>query len=844
MSTMLRARRRNWLTSAISGVVTAGAVFALVAGSSVVLGATAAHAEDSSAVTFTAKEQHPDTFQNSPFPDLSVTVSQTQNLRQQGITVSWTGATGNRSVRSTASNGGAWFLQVFQCWGDDPTQTDRPDRTTCQYGGSAKYGTTRDATRRYEYASIPAQDQPFSAPRFDAFTGAYTSIPFTARNGDVVNSITTNEAGVKVRNTAVDVNNNQHFNINSTNEVAWAGSGADGTGAISFEVQTTMQSPGLGCGDPVEVNGTVQGAGCWLVVLPRAASDNGSPTINQSGLFWDSWQNALAVRMGFEPVGSRCTVGAAERQLAGSEVASLAVQSWQPTLCQQDGGSVYSHLTMAESDALLAADTSKDAPLALTTYPLTDGSTGLAYAPVALSGVAITFAIDRNPDPFQDVPAQYAAAISLPFEELRLTPRLLAKLLTNSYWGSLPPEIDHSYLGDKSPENITRDPDFLAVNDPEWGFQSLNAPSITDVLMPQGRSDAARAVWTYIMSDPDAAAFMAGEPDPFGMTVNPWYATVAEKNASGTALELPRDNFPKADPAEVTPPQQAAINVVAWRPYVNDLDTSAYLTLRGDGQVLGQWDPNSAPAKYGKSSRLAPGYQQVMGISDAAASSRYEVRVASLQNAAGQFVTPTEDGLLSAAGAMQPTAVSTSVVALDNASAGAKSATGAYPLTVPVYAAANHALLSEELRKDYSAFVRYAASAGQVSGVSLGQLPAGYAPIPQAWVDQAMAAADVIEKGVPATPPAAEQPTAYIPTQATATTPRTSSGGAAPAPQAEAAAAPPAATGESAAALSGSTTPDDPDGGPIAIAVPVSLLGGIAGAAAVPLISRLRRRVT
>lgn len=832
---MLRARRRTWFASGLTGVLAAGTIFGLVMGSGVVLGAApAANAVDSSAVTVTAKEQDLD-FENAPFPDLSVTVSQTQNLRQQGLAVSWTGATGHSAVPATASNGGSWFLQVFQCWGDDPENKDRPDRTTCQYGGVDRYGATRDATRRYEYDSIPAQDQPYSAPRASSFEGAYTSIPFRPRNGASVSSITTNAAGTKVRDTTVNVNNNAHFNVNSTNEVPWAGSGADGTGDISFEVQTTMQSPGLGCGDPVEVAGAIAGASCWLVILPRSAADNGSATINQSGLFWDSWQHAISVRIGFEPVGSRCAIGAAERQLAGSEIASLAVQSWQPVLCQQEGGSVYSHLMSAESDALAAAARTQDAPLALTSLPAADGATGLTYAPVALSGLVISFAVDRNPDPFKVVPPEYAAGVNLPFAEMRLTPRLVAKLLTNSYWGSLPPELDHSYLGAKNPENITRDPDFLAVNSPEWGYQTLNSPALADVLMPQGRSDAARAVWEYIMSDPEAAAFMAGEPDPHGMTVNPWYATTAEKNASGTAFEAPRDNFPKADPAEVVPPQQNAINVVAWRPYVNDLDSAAYLTLRGDGQVLGPWDPNSAPAKYGKPSRSLRGSQKVLGVSDAAASSRYEVKVAALRNPAGEYVLPGDSSLLAAAAAMQTTGSDGVVRQFDNASAAAKGATSAYPLTVPVYAAANPALLSAELRADYAAFIRYAATRGQASGTALGQLPAGYATLPQGWVDQALAAADVVEKG------ATSQPSIPAPQPAPLSS-APSAGTAVPVVAAPVAQAP-AATGATAGPLSGGKTPDDPDAGALAVAVPASVLAGLAGAAGVPLITRFRRRV-
>lgn len=823
---------RSALRSGISGIVVGALVWGALTAGSVVGPAESASAATGSAVTVTAREQDPTGYLDSPTPDLTVTVSQTQDLVQQGIEVSWTG--GVASTPPSASNGGRNFLQVFQCWGDDPANSSRPDRTTCQYGGAAAYGATRDASRRYDYDEIPVQDQQYSAPRASAFVAPYTSIPFRGRNGVEVSSVTT-VAGKKVRDSTVDVNNNQFFNVNSTNEVSWAGSGADGSGSIAFEVQTTMQSPGLGCGNAIEAAGSVTGAACWLVILPRGVADNGSPAINESGLFWESWQHAIAVRIGFEPVGARCPVGAAERQLAGSEVASLAVQSWQPLLCQQSGGGVFSHLTSAESDALSAASTTQDAPLALTTYAQ-DGQSGLVYAPVALSGIVVTFAIDRNPSPFRTLPDGYAEAARLPFEELRLTPRLVAKLLTNSYWRSLPPGVDRSYLNTDNPENITLDPDFLAINSPEWAYQLLLSPALADAMMPQGRSDAAKALWAYVMSDPEGAAFMAGQPDPYGMTVNPWYVTVGSKNASGTEFSANRDNFPKADPAEVVPPQQDPINVVTWRPYVNDLDASAYLTLRGDGQVLGDWDPNSTPAKYKKGGRSLSGFQRVLGISDSAAADRYEVRVASLRNAAGQFVTPTETSLLAAAAVMQPASPGGTVVAYDSASAAAKGAGGAYPLAVPVYAAATPSLVSGELRTDYADFIRYAVTKGQVSGVALGELPKGYAPIPSSWAATAEAAAKLIESGASASGTTSGPTTASTPSSSGS---GSSFGTGSPAvPSSPAAEEQPDATGEAAPVLSGAVTPADPDAAVPSGLLPMALLVGLAAALAAAFTSR------
>jgi hypothetical protein len=838
-----RTRHRR-LASILSGAICGMAVLGLVSTDAVVLAAPAQAADaNSSEVTISAKDYDPD-YRTAPFPDLSVTVSQTKNLVQQGVTVSWTGAV--KPTGQGSSNG--WYLQVFQCWGDDPANSSRPDRTTCQYGASgpstqAVDAAKRDSGRRLS-TIIPAEDQAYTAT--DDPNLLYTSIPFRARNGVVVSSVVDGPQGTKIRDTAVDVNDNPFFNTNSTNMVGQVRPAQDGTGSVPFEIQTTMQSPGLGCGDPVETAGLVRGQSCWLVILPRAAADNGSSQINTSGLFWQSWQHAIAVRTEFAPVGARCPIGAAERQLAGSEVASLAVQSWQPTLCRRADGAVYSHLTLAESDALAAAGTAENAPLALTTYPETEDSGSLVYAPIALSGIAISFAIDRNPNSFGNVPEQYAKAAMSPFKDLNLTPRLLAKLLTNSYWHSVPDDADRSYLDPDNVENLTFDPDFLAVNDPEWGYQRLYLASLSDALVPQGRSDAARAVWSYILTDPDAAAFMAGEPDPWGMTVNPWYDTVAEKNASGTAF-APLDSFPKADPVEVPATStRGAINVITWRPYVNDLNDAAYLTLRGDGKRISDWDPNSVPPKYKSAGRDPIGQRGMLALTDSAAVARYQVQVASLRNSAGQFVKPTTAALEASAAVMEPKTDDGVVRGLNFTSEAAKSAEAAYPLAVPVYAAADPSLLSSELRTDYADFIRYAATDGQVSGVSLGELPSGYAPIPQTWVDQALNSAQTIETGsVPSAPTTASPattstgtPSSYVPISPGAVSPN-----AAAAAPAAAAPSGPSATGATAPALAGATTPDDPSTGAIVAAVPAAVLGAAACALAIPVVGRLRRRL-
>lgn len=832
-----------WRRAAATGIVVG-----LLVGSSVALGATVAPVElaaaaSSSSVTVAAAGYDLD-HATAPFPGLTVTVSQTQNLVSQGIVVSWTG--GQQSTRPIpGSMGGENFLQIAQCWGEDPLNPGHPDRTTCQYGASLSEGTSRNNS--VEDADIEPEDLAYTVPRAGTFTPAYTSIPFRAADGTVVADVKQNEAGPNTRIPDVDVNSNQFFTQFTTNEVKWAGSGPDGSGSVPFEVQTAMQSPGIGCGAPIRVGTTVTGQSCWLVIIPRGMNDSGSANITKSGLLWDAWQHHVAVKLDFRPLGVRCEMGAAERQLAGSELVAGAMSSWQPELCLGATGSAFVMSTGNEAEALHAASGTVPSPLAFTSNPLQiDQADPMQYAPVALSGVALSFAIDRTVTPVGTVPQEYRDRNTLPFGLLNLTPRILAKLLTGSYYEALPP-ADRSHLGfidfakpGSNARTMVQDPDFLAVNDPEWKYQLMVSTSLADALVPSGRSDLALQLWRYVLSDDDARAFLAGEPDDWGMKVNPWYSTNPQINPSGTGLELPRDSFPKADPIEkpdttVTDPANGtgAVNLVTWRPYASEFDAGAYYTLRGDGLVLGSWDKFSVPPKYGKSVRELIGRQRVMAVTTTPSAARYQTVTASLLNPAGHFVAPSETSLLAAAAAMTPTSRQAKVYEYDPAGATAKAAATAYPLAMPVYAALNPLQTDATQRAVYANLIRYAVNEGQDPGTDTGQLPPGYAPLPQGWVDQALVAATAIEKGIS---PITAAPTAGSPTSSS--TGFTGQGVGDPAPGA----GDPSASGDVAGALLGAATPDDPEVSPAAAAVPAGLLSGLAAAAAVPMMARIRRR--
>ncbi len=107
----------------IAASLAAGSIFVGVFFSPLASGANdaalASSAQTTSAKTVAAAD-YDMAYSTAPMPDLKVSVSQTSNLTGQGLTISWQGASSG-SVRPS-SDGGANFLQIFQCWGEDPTQ--------------------------------------------------------------------------------------------------------------------------------------------------------------------------------------------------------------------------------------------------------------------------------------------------------------------------------------------------------------------------------------------------------------------------------------------------------------------------------------------------------------------------------------------------------------------------------------------------------------------------------------------------------------------------------------------------------------------------------------------------
>jgi hypothetical protein len=600
---------------------------------------------------------------------------------------------------------------------------------------------------------------------------------------------------------------NSSFDIVTTNEIAGAVTRPNGTGAELFQVSTGVQSKGLGCGQRVlrVEGGETRIPPCWLVAVPRGepVDENvGTPfeaSADQTGVATSpvaptAWANRIAIPLEFSPVDTPCRLGDDERRISGNEMLLPAVASWQPALCGERQLSPFSYSSVGDPSARrqLAVPTVGSPGLVAISRPLSDSQqrddNPVVYAPLAASGVAIAFNIERVPKTTAPDDAQAISGVRV--ADLNLTPRLVAKLLTQSYLLSVqifdkPP---YDWL-EANPTQLGADPDFLRFN-PEFE-QLRNADrNFAALAVPTGTSDAAELVWEWVLSDPEARAWLNGQRDEWGMRVNPAYSTNPSVNSAGFAFGDPIPlTFPKADPyCYQSPPVGSQRDVVPpplcgtdWLPYTRSFEESATMTRAAYDRARINLNPFAVDpsAAWSRSEPQLLGFRTFLSVTDTASASRYGVQTARLSRAGDNgrvrsFVGPSQAGLISGVESMKAEASPTAQGLVGASAAGLVGAgfrepdvlgqpPEAYPLTTLTYGAITPLRLSGDERSDFADFIRYAVTDGQQPGTKLGDLPGGYAPLPQELVDEALGAADLVVDLQAAANPAPTAPVATTP---------------------------------------------------------------------------------
>ena len=220
------------------------------------------------------------------------------------------------------------------------------------------------------------------------------------------------------------------------------------------------------------------------------------------------------------------------------------------------------------------------------------------------------------------------------------------------------------------------------------------------------------------------------------------YDTNASQNPSGQAFAPPTpETYPKSDPycwatgdkVYGSPPEPARpICVQDWTPYALSMAATAQDTAAANDGAKTTFTPSNTPnTAWTANGPQTTGNDLIISVTDSASAARYGLQTASL-SAAGDdtnptFTAPTSAGILAGEQAMTPSPVPG--VLQTNPST---TQPGAYPLTMLTYAATTPDTLDTASRQNYSAFLLYAAGAGQVPGLDPGDLPAGYVPLPAA----------------------------------------------------------------------------------------------------------------
>jgi hypothetical protein len=714
----------------------------------------------------------PYNFMYDDFKNLQVTVSQTQNLTYQSIRVRWSG--GKQTIAPVNGN----FLQIMQCYGDAATG---PNPENCEYGSQGlanKLPNTNSqiGQRRGRYCATGASPNVGNPPggtfssrwgcdpaeRDPAPSGITHRRPSCTLDCDDFYGVPFVSLTDSTHPAYESQQTQAYYDEFSTNEVQFAPTGADGTGEIYFRTLTAAESPALGCGAALPSGAP---RGCWIVIVPRGEYEpNGhwiqDPTnsianfqaLQETPLGASTWAQRIQIHLGFDLLTPNCppSVGK-DRSTQGTGIVARAVFSWTLALnlvadCKVTYTFVPTHESVSTTQ-LAGGGTG----LAFTNIPIgsevlrtPEGAPGplppLVYAPVAASATLFAFNINQ--------------ATGQVTTHVKLTPRLLAKALTQSYRFDLP-DVDSRGGGPASawaihnPDFLTEDPEFRNLNP---GISTPAAGSPLAPLLTPDHSVINQQVWDWIVSDASARRWLTGQADEYGMVVNPNYS-----NLTPSLVDGPWDWYPRTDPTVFKDP----IDPRAFRrsgdvlPYVEDLEDSATHIRSANNPLGAAWDalkpaPDGQTGWWAGSGIEPAGRIFLWGVTGSADLASQGLVPADLCNADGTTCVAPDTGSVSAAlGAAAPDA--TGLLHVDPAAPGA----GAYPLINVTYAAVRTDQDAAALN-DYAALVELAAGPGQTPGDGPGQLPRGFLPLPTSLLQQARAGAALLRNLAGARPLAAK----------------------------------------------------------------------------------------
>ena len=719
---------------------------------------------------------------------VTLKVTQTKALHsRQPVVVSWSGARPTAGTvgdpNSPEARQQEYPFVLIECRGvDSPTAAaaDRLTPETC-WTGSSRERVLADRDTGFGPWRL---DRYETAARRRAFVGVTSPLPATCdpsyASGERWLHFT-NARGVEYASDGQSCPSvpPESVVVNSASQPAnttYAATQLNGTGSTKFTTWTSEDNASLGCGGRVKcalVAIPIMGISCDLTAKELPVADRptagrqsdtagkrckasgayqpGKPRIGGtedlavSGALWFSesnWRNRITVPLGFAPLNNICDIagGRPGVDVYGSELAAQLTTQWRPGFCLDAKRTPFKHIQIGEPQAANLLKTGS-VPAAFVTNPPADGfGKPVVMAPVSLTGFAVSYAIDD--------------ANQGRYTSLRLTARLLAKLLTESYPGISPVRDEYPALA-HNPLDISQDPEFIALN-PGIRHGVPDSAAASTILNLSSDSDVVRAVTSYIAADPEAKLWLNGSPDPWGMTVNPNYTTDSKHPGHVT---LPVNNWPLRDAFEPTKYYTSGVNICLQSAPTPILPLIAAPTARlanialalqfanSSAQLVCQsvQDKGADGAKLVSQGRQNPGFRFVIGLTSLGDANRYDLDTAALQThvaaaAAGTFTTdvgrtfvsPDGASLKAAAGLLTPDdATGTWKFPYDTVTTDPKAA-AAYPGAMLISLAAPTSGLDARTAAGVSQLLAFAAGPGQVRGLDIGQVPPGFLPLTDA----------------------------------------------------------------------------------------------------------------
>ncbi|MCW2796996.1 hypothetical protein [Nocardioides sp.] len=712
-----------------------------------------------------------------PSKKVTVTADETTNLRgRQRILISWSGAqpSGGRASNPYGENGllQEYPVVIMQCRGtDDPSlpKAKQVSPQTCWTASVAQRSQiTRsgsDAAWTHDLDADPADKarvsglKPFPAadkcPTADIEPYATRLTPFVTAKGATF-------AACDANNMPPEAAVGAAF---PPAELA-AFTDADGSGSVQFEVRSDVENESLGCNHDVACSIVVvpiNGLSCDQPSSPATTADSacrkggrfapGSSNFTNDGvdqavspsLWWSAsnWKNRFSIPITFGLPPDACDIldPRPPTGFYGSELLAQAALQWSPAYClnksrfkfQLNQMSDEAGWNLMESGGGTAAEVSSEHDLR--------GTDPVGYAPTAVTGFSIGYAIDR-PDNAGE------------FTHLKLNARLIAKLLTQSYLGS---DLGRQHPGiEDNPLAIMNDPEFVALNP---GLSQISQEAGATLLSLANSSDVIEQLTDYIAHDKTAMDFIGGKADPWGMVVNPAYKDISMPTSEWPLLDsyVPEtENTCRQENPAVYFTQLAA-PVTTMRKIAE-----ALLDAWPNVQTRCEYDQSTQQYKLGRIDRQSFGSRFMLGLVSLGDAARYGLRSAALETAKGAYVAPDDAGLGAAIGLTKQQS-KYQPFTLDQGAV--KRSTQAYPGTMVVYTAARLQNLDQGDAAKVAQFIRVSTSEGQRPGSGNGELPDGYLPIRSSGITKplhasALAVADAVEaQRSPAEPQPTDQPT-------------------------------------------------------------------------------------